>query len=371
MLTRRSFLGSSAAAASLAISSPALARVLYGPATGVAKLDSNENPYGPSPMAIKAMTEAVRDGAYYVGPSVSTLLEMIAERFGIPAEQISLSSGSSGALKSLASAKLQEGSILGPDLFWDTTTRFAMRQGGELLRTPKTDDLGIDLDALYQAITPSTSMVQICNPNNPTGKVVDADALRAFCIKASQKCTILVDEAYNEITDDPEGNSMIDLVRAGHDVVVARTFSKIYGMAGMRVGYMMASPDTTEKMRQFSNGNYNLNQAGVAGAVASLNDEQFLVYSRNKIVEAREMITEAVKANGLAAAPSSTSFVFINLGDLNADTFRAAMASRNIMVRGIYQDYTSWSRVSTGRLEDVERYTKALPVVLEQVRRGA
>lgn len=371
MLSRRTFLGGSAAALSLVAANPSLAGALYGPADGIAKLNANENPYGPSPKAIKAMTEAIRKGAYYVGPSVNRLVSMISERFDIPAEQISLSSGSSGALSSLASAMLKEGNALGPDLFWDTTTRFAMRQGGELKRTPKTADLGIDLDALYEAITTDVSMVQICNPNNPTGMLLDADALRTFCLKASKKCTVLVDEAYNEITDDPEGNSMIDLVRAGHDVVVARTFSKIYGMAGMRVGYMMATPETTEKMRRFSDGNYNLNQAGVAGAVASLDDEQFVAYSRSKIAEAREMIMAAAEENGLKAAPSVTSFAFIDLGDINAETFRQAMEARNILIRGIYQDYTNWSRVSAGKLEDVEKYVKALPEVLDTVRSTA
>ncbi|MEM6810712.1 MAG: histidinol-phosphate transaminase [Pseudomonadota bacterium] len=371
MLSRRNFLGGSAAALSLIASPPALARVLYGPADGVAKLNANENPYGPSPMAIKAMTEAVRKGAYYVGPSVTTLLSMLSERFDIPVEQISLSSGSSGALSSLASAKLKEGNVLGPDLFWDTTTRFAMRQGGELKRTAKTADLGIDLDALYASITPDIAMVQICNPNNPTGMLLDADALRAFCIKASKKCTVLVDEAYNEITDDPQGNSMIDLVRAGHDVVVARTFSKIYGMAGMRVGYMMATPETTEKMRRFSDGNYNLNQAGVAGAIASLEDEAFVTYSRGKIVEAREMIMAAATKNGLQVAPSATSFVFVDLGGTNAEVFRQKMAAQRVLIRGIYQDYISWSRVSAGRLEDVERYVAALPLVLESISNNA
>jgi histidinol-phosphate aminotransferase len=214
-------------------------------------------------------------------------------------------------------------------------------------------------------------MVQICNPNNPTGMVLNAAELRSFCIKASKKCTVLVDEAYNEITDDPEGNSMIDLVRAGHDVVVARTFSKIYGMAGMRVGYIVATPETTEKMRRFSDGNYNLNQAGVAGAVASLDDEAFVAYSRGKIVEAREMIMAAVEENGLKAAPSVTSFVFVDLGDINAEAFRQAMEARNILIRGIYQDYTGWSRVSAGRIEDVEKYVKALPEVLDTVRKSA
>ncbi len=371
MLTRRSFLGGSAAVLSLTAATPAWASMLYGPAAGVAKLDANENAYGPSPKAIKAMTEAINKGAYYVGPSVTELTSVIAERFQIPAEQISLSAGSSGALRSLASAMLTEGKILGPDLFWDTTTRFALRQGGELKRTPKTPDLGIDLDALYAAITPDVSMVQICNPNNPTGMMLDPSALRAFCLKASEKCTVLVDEAYNEITSDPDGNSMIDLVRAGHDVVVARTFSKIYGMAGMRMGYMMATPETTEKLRRFSSHNYELNQAGVAGALACFEDPQFLAYSRNKIVEAREMIMDAVKAHELTAAPSATSFVFVNLGNIDANRFRAAMAERNVLIRRVYQDYTTWSRVSAGKLEHVEQYVAALPEVLDAVPRLA
>ncbi|MEM9335720.1 MAG: histidinol-phosphate transaminase [Pseudomonadota bacterium] len=368
MLSRRAFLGGSAAALSLAATNPSLADVLYGPADGIVKLNANENPYGPSRKAIKAMRQAIREGSYYADTSVQTLVTMISERFGIPEEQVSLSSGSSGALRSLASAMLKEGNVLGPDLFWDTTTRLAMQQGGQLKRTPKTEDLGIDLDALDAAMSPDISMIQICNPNNPTGMVLDPDALRAFCLKASETCTVLVDEAYNEITDDPNANSMIDLVREGHNVVVARTFSKVYGMAGMRVGYIMATPETTQKLRQFSNGKYNMNQAGVAGAIASLDDEKFLAYSRSKIFEAREMIMEAVRENGLTAAPSTTSFVYVNLGDLDANAFRAAMAERNILIRGVYQDYTSWSRVSAGRLEDVEKYVEALPAALDAVR---
>jgi histidinol-phosphate aminotransferase len=108
-----------------------------------------------------------------------------------------------------------------------------------------------------------------------------------------------------------------------------------------------------------------MNQAGVAGAVASYNDHKFLEYSRNKIWEARDMINDAVKKNGLTAAPSQTSFVFVNLGSLNAETFRQEMAKQNVLIRGIYQDYTSWSRVSTGRIPDVQRYVDALPRVLE------
>jgi histidinol-phosphate aminotransferase len=367
MLTRRGFIGSSAATVALGLAPPALA-ALYGPEPGIAKLNANENPYGPSPKALKAMTAASAQGAYYVGPSVARLMDMITERFQVDHQQITLSAGSSGALANLARAKAASGKIVGPDLFWDTTTRLALRQGGELIRTPKTADLGIDLDALYAAITPDVSMVQICNPNNPTGMLLDPEALREFCIKASKKCTVLIDEAYNEITDDPEANTMAGLIREGHDVVVARTFSKVYGLAGMRVGYLLATPETSQLVQSYSLGNYMLNQAGVAAAVASFDDWDFVEYSRDRIHESRQMITEAAAAHELAVAPSQTSFVFVDLGGINAEAFRQEMAKRQVLIRGIYQDYTGWSRVSAGKLEHVAMYVKAMPEALAAAR---
>ncbi len=373
--SRRSFLGrSTLGAAALAggqlVSFPGAiasnAMLNYGPASGIAKLNANENPYGPSPAAITAMLDATKKGAYYIGDSLTRLKDMIAERNNLTRDHIDLSSGSSGVLTYLALEKLQQGKVLGPDLFWDTTTKSALRHGrGELKRIAKTVDLSVDLDALYDAITPDVSMVQICNPNNPTAIMSDPAALREFCIKASKKCTVLVDEAYNEITDDPEANSMVDLINEGHDVYVAKTFSKIYGMAGLRVGYMMAAPEKIESMMRYGLGNYSMNQAGVAAAVASYNDFDFLNYSKSRIIEARQMINEAARTHGLKPAPSQTSFVFIDLGNLNAETFRQEMAKRSILIRGIYQDYTHWSRVSTGLLPDVERFVKALPEVLD------
>ena len=375
--SRRNFLAGTALATGAGLALPTLAgstagmqakAVEYGPAPGVAKLNANENPYGPSPLAIEAMTEAVKKGAYYVNSSATTLREMIAERHGLSPEYIALSSGSSGVLTNLAMAAASEGNILGPDLFWDTTSKMGTRNSPNgIKRLAKTVDLSIDLDAMYAAIEDDTAMVQICNPNNPTGSVVSATQLKAFCLKASQKSMVLVDEAYNELTDDPEANSMVPLVKAGHNVVVARTFSKIYGLAGMRVGYMIAKPETLEIVGRYGMGSYGLNQAGIAAAIASYNDMTFLKYSKVKIIEAREMIAAAVKANGLTALPTQTSFMFVDLGKLNAEKFRAAMAEQNVLIRGIYQDYTNWSRVSTGTLPHVQMYVDAMPKVLDQL----
>lgn len=378
-LSRRTFLTASTIAAGTGLAAfPSLAftqssatagsEPLYGPPTGIAKLNANENPYGPSPKAIAAMTEAISQGAYYVNSTAETLKAMIAERHGLTKDHIILSSGSSGVLTSLAMMAAQQGSILGSDLFWDTTSRMGTRNSTHgIKRLPKTNDLSVDLDAMYFAVDGSIALAQICNPNNPTGSIVSPQKLKTFCDKVSQQTMVLVDEAYNEVTDDPEANSMIPLIKAGKNVVVARTFSKIYGLAGMRVGYMIAAPETAESISAYGMGSYGLNQAGIAAAVASYNDTTFLAYSKSKIVEAREMIAEAITANGLSALPSQTSFMFVNLGGINAEDFRQGMAKENVLIRGIYQDYLHWSRVSVGKIPDVEKYIAAIPKVLDSV----
>jgi len=382
LLSRRLFLGGSAAVAG-AVASASVVPLShastaaaakpqwpnFGPKPGVARLNANENPYGPSETALAAMAAASAKGAFYVGESVSWLTRMIAERNGVDPSWVTLSAGSSGVLTYLSVSAAHRGKILAPDLFWDTTVLKALEQtGSSMVKLPKTADMAIDLDAMYAAIDDSISMVQVTNPNNPTGLVLPPDALRAFCRKASAKTLVLVDEAYNELTDDPDKHSMIDLVREGRNVAVARTFSKIYGLAGMRIGYMIAPPPITAEVNRFGLGAYSLNQAGVAAAIASYDDTRFIEYSKSRIVEGREMVLAAVKQMGLEALPSSTNFVFVNLGKLNANEFRDRMAARNVLVRGIYGDYTNWSRVSMGLIEDLEQYIAALPAVLDELK---
>ena len=210
-------------------------------------------------------------------------------------------------------------------------------------------------------------MVQITNPNNPTGLITDADKLIQFSLKASKRTMVLIDAAYNELTEEPEVNSMVPLVQQGENVVVARTFSKIYGLAGMRVGYIIAKPETIELASKFGLGDYSLNLAGVAGAIASYNDFEFLEYSKSKIVEAKQMVEDGLSTVGLKALPSETNFMFIDLKDLDAEKFRAAMADQGVLIRGIYRDYTNWSRVSMGKLEDVQKFVDALPRIIELV----
>ena len=161
---------------------------------------------------------------------------------------------------------------------------------------------------------------------------------------------------------------MIPLIKEGKNIIITRTFSKIHGLAGMRIGYIVARPDLLEEIKKFGIiGDWTTNQAGIAAAIASYNDKNFLNYSKSRIIEGKEMVMEAVKSNGLSALPSKANFVFVNLGSLNAEKYKIAMAKRNIIISGIYRNHKNWSRVSMGKIEDVKRYIKVMPKVLDEI----
>lgn len=333
---------------------------LFGPKPGVAKLSQNENPYGPAPGVAAAVAEAVSKGAYYVDNAY--LLAMIAEKNRIQPDQVVLSNGSIEGLTAAAMAYGGRGTLLTPSLFWETPYVYAEKKGAKVKRVALTPEWDIDLAAMEAAATDGTvSLVHICNPNNPTGKLLDAATLRAFCRRVSKHATVLVDEAYNELTDDPDANSMMDLVRAGENVIVARTFSKIYGMAGMRIGYMMAPPQTAQLVRDHVMSWMGAPQ--IASAVACYHDEKFLAFSKQKIIEGREIALAAVKKAGLSALPSAANFLYVKVPD--AAKLQVEMARRDIVIRGVYGPHVQMSRVSMGKIEDVERYAKALKEIFQ------
>lgn len=336
---------------------------LLGPPEGVALLSRNENPYGPAPSALKMIEYAAGKGAYYTSRGASMMLmEMIAERHGVAPEQIVVTTGSGEALSAIAMIYGPKGPIVAPRLFWDTTALYAKRLDmAEIQRVALTSDMDIDIAGIEAKTTSGTGLVQLCNPNNPTGKVMPASVIKPAVKRMAAKTTVLVDEAYMELADDPEGTSCVDLVKQGHDVIIARTFSKIYGMAGVRVGYTISSAETAEKIRNtaMSWGP----SLSTAAAIGCYNDEGFLSFSKDKVVEGREMVTTTLETLGLAYLPSQTNFVYFKSG-MEANDVQAAMAERKISVRGQYMDYNEWTRVSMGKIEDVERFCKALPEVV-------
>src|SRR3954469_24739106 len=241
-LSRRSLLGAaSAGTAAVLAGAPAVALQrappLFGPAPGVAWLTYNENPYGPSPKAIAAMAEAASKGCYYADDANDRLRAMVAERFGLTPEHAVIGNGSQEVLSAAALEWGRHGPIVIPELMFDEPLQVAKRHGAQFIAVPLRPDMGVDLDAMAAAAaTSKASMVYLCNPNNPTAMLADPQALRGLSSRLPAQTTLLVDEAYNELTDSPRQNSVVDLVAADRNVIVSRTFSKIYGLAGLRIG---------------------------------------------------------------------------------------------------------------------------------------
>ena len=317
-LSRRSLLGAVSGGTALALAGrPALAaakpaeKPLFGPAPGIAWLTYNENPYGPSPKAIAAMAAAASKGCYYADDATDRLRVMVAERFGLTAAHAAIGNGSTEVLSAAALEWSRQGPIVCPELFFEEPLQVAVRHGAQLVRVPLRPDMSLDLEAMAAAAASSkASMVYLCNPNNPTAMLVDPRALRALSSSLPAETVLLVDEAYNELTDRPQLNSMLDLVAAGRNVIVSRTFSKIYGLAGLRIGYALSTPANAERI----NSNImtvDLGTAALAAAIASLNDQAFMSFRRTGSSRAGKSFSMPPARPGCRCSPArpiSSSF---------------------------------------------------------------
>lgn len=345
-------------AAGMALSPASVAQIEIPP--GQIRLIFNENPYGPSPKALAEVARILPLTAYYPDDIEGELIALLMERLQLDRSQMFLASGSNEGLQAAMLAFGKQGKVLTPSLTYSDHLLYAENLGVEVERVPLRDDMAIDLDAIARAVDDSVSLVYLCNPNNPTGMAIDGDELRSFCRDVGAKVPILIDEAYNELTDKPEYTSMLDLVRGGANLLLTRTFSKIFGMAGLRVGYGMGHPDIVKVVRDhvmaWPNG------VGLYAAYHSYLDEDFIAFSRQKILQGREMVNATFRRHGIEPLASQTNFVYANIGR-NADTFAAAMAERNVMIRGAYQGYDTYSRVSMGRIEELKVFDQVFKEV--------
>ena len=361
-ITRRSLISSLVTGAATATISPAIFSMI-GPNPNLIRLSANENPYGPSTKALKAAASASAKGAYYPGRITTELIEMIAQRNKLNVNQVVISSGSNEALSAAVVGWGKQGEIVSPSLTYDLHLGYAQRIGTKVLRVPLDETMSIDLDAMAAAVNKNVSMVYLCNPNNPTGKTIDGDVLRNFCRTVGQKVTILVDEAYNELTVDPNFTSMVDLVREGENVIVMRTFSKLYGMAGMRVGYAMGREDLIKKVRNHIMAWPNI--VGLAAAHACYNENDFIKFSLGKINQGRNIVREVFEEQGLQPLPSETNFVFADIGR-DVKIFEEKMRQENVLVHRAYNLYPNHLRVSMGKIKDLEIFAE----VFKKVFRG-
>lgn len=323
------------------------------------RLNSNENPYGPSDRARKAITQIISETNRYPFQTVAAFKDFLAEAEGVTPDHILVGAGSSDLLCATGSAfGVEEGSILSPYPTFPMLMSYASVYTAIWDKVDLTDELEIDYAALAARLQDHTRLVYICNPNNPTGTLVDPGVVRTFCEEVSARVPVFSDEAYLEFLEPGDQKSMVDLVREDKNVIVSKTFSKIYGLAGLRVGYIVARPDTVRKIARHHPG-IPTNQVGLAAARASLGDQEFMEMSRRKNAEARKHFTDYLDGKKLFYGKSHTNFVMY---DPNADGYQimARLAEKGIGIRVWDYKNKPWCRVSIGTLEEMKMLTRAL-----------
>jgi histidinol-phosphate aminotransferase len=309
----------------------------------------------------KAMVAAFENSCRYPWVYNGALIKLIAEKEGVPEDHIVLMAGSMEGLKV---AGITFG--LGGELITCAPTFLSMMEYAVLFGTainwvPLTKDLDFDLDEIEKRVSAKTSLVFLCNPNNPTGKLLPAGRVLDFCESVSKKAVVFSDEAYYDYITEPNYPSMVELVKKGMNVVVSRTLSKIYGLAGIRMGYLIAKPDLAAKLRERVVANTNI--MAIEAGKAALQDKEFYRFSLQKNAEAKALLVQTLDDLKLPYLESHANFVFFQSGR-DASELAKTMAEKGFIIGRPFPPLNDWCRVSTGTLEEIQLYNQAIREVL-------
>ena len=336
------------------------ARELGADPSEIIKLASNENALGPSPKAATAMRAAIKSVHLYPDGSGVYLREAIAAQLGLGRENIVLGNGSNEVIEFVGHAFLHRGdNVITSEYAFIAYKLIAQLFGAQTIETPAIN-FQPDLEAILKAITPKTKIIFIANPNNPTGSLIRQEKIDNFLARIPDDVIIVLDEAYFEFLDHPPDT--LRHVRNGRNVVVLRTFSKIHGLANLRVGYGIARPELTEVLQK-TRQPFNVNGIAQAGALAALGDNEHLGKSKDAVDAGRKYFEDEFRAMKLKFNPSAGNFVFVNVGDGPA-VFKKLLGMKIIVrpLRGY--NLPEWLRITVGTMEQNEKCIAALKKVL-------
>jgi histidinol-phosphate aminotransferase len=319
----------------------------------------NENPYGPSPAARLAVSRAIPDGCRY--PSELEMQELsaaLARHEGTDVEHIVTGSGSGELLCALALVYGRNGGeFIAAQPTYLELPEYALSLGATTKFVPVDARLCHDLPAMLAAVSPRTRAVYLCNPNNPTGTALGAAEIRAFIEALPPHVVTIVDEAYMDFATGTDMRSVAELVNGERHVVVLRTFSKLHGMAGVRMGYAIARPDIAAPLRRARMTTPNI--FAVRAARASLDDRKFLQATRSRILASRTRITGVLTQLNLRYAEPQGNFIFFDTG-MPLASFTQRMQARNILVGRLFPPFDTWCRITIGTEPEVDSFLSAL-----------
>lgn len=362
--SRREFSAAFSKSLALAFAAPALptlldARFSNAIPQSTILLNFNENPYGPSPKAAAALAACTPIAARYPDQASAGLTAEIAKKYGLTRENVALGCGSTEILRAADVTFLAQGkNVVAADPTFEAVLDYARAMHGNAVKVPLTSDYRHDLPKMAAACTSKTGVLYICNPNNPTGTIVTRDEMAACIQEVPPTTLILVDEAYNDFATDPRYASAVEFIPKYPNVLVARTFSKIYGMAGMRLGYAIGTKEqiariSTELLQD------NCNAAVVAAGHASLNDEQNILSCRDRLIASRTWLCNALTHDGRAFIPSHANFVMLDMGS-GVQPFIDQFKARNIIVGRRFPSMPNFLRITIGTQPEMQAFLQAL-----------
>ena len=326
-------------------------RRVEGPDGRSFKLSSNENPFGPLPSVMQVIAEACAGINRYPDNGAAALTEAISRRHGIPAAHIAVGCGSVGVTQQLLEAAAEPGGeVLYAWRSFEAYPRLVELSGADEVRVPLQDEAH-DLAAMAAAITPRTRVIFVCNPNNPTGTVVHRAGLEDFLDRVPPDCLVVLDEAYAEYVRDPDMPNGLELYRDRPNTAVLRTFSKAYGLAGLRVGFLVGHEPVAEAARKTLLP-FSVNRVAQAAAIASLAAEPELLARVEQVVKQRTRVRDELLAQGWSVPPTEANFVWLRLNEDTAD-FAAACARQGVSIRPFAGE---GARISVGDEEDNDAF---------------
>ncbi len=333
----------------------------------VIKLASNENPLGPSPLALQALQKLLPRLHHYPDGNCYYLRQALAEKLALQPQQLVFGNGSDEILSLITRAYINPGdeSLTASPTF--SEYEFAMRLMGGVPRTIplRGKNFEFNLEELAAAVNERTRIIFICSPNNPTGSAVDKEQLDRFLQQLPSGVLVVLDQAYYEYADCYGSDAGLEYVRAGLPVIVLRTFSKIYGLAGLRIGYGAAPAEVVADLNRVREP-FNVNSAAQAAALAALEDEEHVQRSRALVAEGQAQLREGLLKLGLEPVPSQANFCFVDVKVDSRKVFQELLQRGVIIRTGDIFGHPTYIRVTFGTAEQNRRFLEALEEVLER-----
>lgn len=328
--------------------------------TKLLQLATNENPFGTSPKAAEAICQQAPLANRYPDVRAQDLRKKLAEKHGLSVDEVMVTEGATAGLGFIAEVFIQPGDeiILTPPTY-PSYYNYVKRCRGKLVEVPLEEDtLTPDFNKVLAAITDKTKAIFLCNPNNPTATLIDSDELHAFQKKLPEHVLLVVDEAYIDFVEDPNYRTMVDAIADDENLIVVRTFSKLYGMAGARMGYLMANREIIEYLQRDSTG-FCCSRMGLHAAEAALDDVEFQEMTKKGNQEGREILVSCMKELGFRVWPSHTNFIYFDPG-VDVKWFADRLLDYGIIIR----DNFKANRISIGTPEEDRFVCKAMREIM-------